>query len=132
MKKFLLATVVALSAAGAQAQLTNADVRARAEPFRETVFAQEIQDDWRWMERPERASDLNAFVRNSSAHTVAQLAALPGRRQLRDRISAAYQAGVRYGDLQEAGGILFYRRTDPGAQLAKLVVRDEAGAERIL
>jgi len=132
MKTFLLAAVVSLSAAGAQAQLTNADVRAPAEPFRETVFGQVIEDDWRWMERPERAGDLTAFVRNSSAHTVAQLAALPGRRQLRDRIAAAYRAGVRYGDLEEAGGLLFYRRTDPGAQLAKLVVRDAAGAERIL
>lgn len=132
MKKLFAAAVLVGLAGAAQAQLTNADPRPAAEPFRETVFGQAIEDDWRWMERPDRAADVTAFIRASSARTVAQLAALPGRAALRDRVNAGTQAGVRYGDVRQAGDALFYRRTDPGAQLAKLVMRGPDGAERIL
>ncbi|HTU12199.1 MAG TPA: prolyl oligopeptidase family serine peptidase [Allosphingosinicella sp.] len=112
--------------------LINAPTRAAAEPHRETLFGQAIQDDWRWMERAERAADVEAFIRQSSTHTVARLAALPGRARLRARVAAGVQAGVRNSDLRQAGGLVFYRRTDAGAQLAKLVVRAADGTERIL
>jgi len=133
MRIMIAATAAMLLAGAADAQpLTNAEARPAAEPVRETLFGQEIDDPYRWMENADRASDVASFIRASSAHTVAQLAALPGRNRVRDRISAAVQAGVRYSDLQEAGGSLFYRRTDPAAQLAKLVVRTGDGRERLL
>lgn len=119
------------SAAGAQG-LTNHDGRAPAEPFAETVHGIAVDDPWRWMERADRAQDVRAFVQAASAHTVAQLAALPGRARLRDRIDRAMQAGVRYTDARQSGPLTFYRRMDPGAQLAKLVVRGADGAERVL
>ncbi len=134
MKRLIAAAVAAFLAFGpAQAApLANAAPRPAAEPFQENVFGQVVHDDWRWMERTDRAAEVEAFIRTSSARTVAELAALPGRAALRDRISAGVQAGVRYGDLREAGGALFYRRTDPGAQLAKLVMRSADGAEHVL
>lgn len=131
-----LATFLAFSllatAASAQAPLTNAEARAPAEPFNETLFGQAIDDPYRWMERADRAEAVSTFVRQSGAHTAAQLAALPGRARLRERIAAAMNAGVAYADLQYARGLTFYRRADPGAQLAKLVVRTADGRERVL
>lgn len=116
----------------AAAPLTNADVRPASSPVHETVFGHQIDDPWRWMETPGRLTDVQAFIRASSAHTVPQLAALPGRAALRDRIAAGMNAGVRYSDVRQAGTALFYRRLDAGAQLAKLVVRGADGRERIL
>ncbi|HEX8526999.1 prolyl oligopeptidase family serine peptidase [Allosphingosinicella sp.] len=122
-----------LTATGADAQsLTNPPVRPPAVPFSETIFGDRVDDPYRWMESADRAADVSSFIRAASEHNVRQLAALPGRQRLRDRIDAATQAGVRYGDLQAARDLLFYRRTDPGAQLAKLVVRTRGGRERIL
>lgn len=112
--------------------LSNAPVRPVSEPFDETQFGERVEDPYRWMERSDRTADVSDFIRQSSAHSVAELAALPGRAKLRERIAAGVQAGVRYGDLQAAGGRLFYRRTDPGAQHAKLVVRMADGTEHIL
>ncbi len=133
MRIWLAAAAAASLAPGALAQpLTNADLRPVAEPLRETLFSEAIEDPWRWMERADRAAEVEAFIRGASAHTVAQLAALPGRARLRERIAAAYQAGIRYGDLEVGRGAVFYRRTDPDAQLAKLVMRTPDGAERIL
>jgi len=138
MKLFLRFGAVALLAASAAAAqqsagpLTNADVRPAAAPVHETVFGHAIDDPYRWMEDPARLTDVQAFIRAASAHTVPQLAALPGRAALRDRIAAGMNAGVRYGDVRQGGTALFYRRTDPSAQLAKLVVRTADGRERIL
>ncbi|WP_077147121.1 prolyl oligopeptidase family serine peptidase [Sphingopyxis sp. KK2] len=133
MTKYLAAALMLAAGAPAMAQtLTNATDRPPAEAFSETQYGETVDDPYRWMESGERAKDVEAFIRQSSAHTVGQLAKLPGRAKLRERIAAGVQAGVRYGDLNEAGGRLFYRRTDPGAQLPKLVMRGPDGAEKIL
>ena len=133
MKSMLAATAALLIGTAAQAQpLTNADVRPASAPVHETLFGHEIDDPWRWMEDPARLTDVQAFIRAASAHTVPQLAALPGRAALRQRLAAGMNAGVRYGDVRQGGTSLFYRRTDPGAQLAKLVVRGADGRERVL
>lgn len=126
------AAATAIATAGWAQPLSNSDARAKAEPFSEEQFGDKVDDPWRWMERAERAAEVEAFIRSSSEDTIAQLAALPGRTRIRDRIAASMQAGIRYGDLRSVGGNLFYRRTDPGAQLPKLVMRSAAGAERIL
>lgn len=133
--RFGAVALLAATAAAAQqpaAPLTNADVRPATALVHETVFGHVIDDPYRWMEDPARLTDVQAFIRTASAHTVPQLAALPGRAALRDRIAAGMNAGVRYGDVRQGGSALFYRRTDPGAQLAKLIVRGADGRERIL
>lgn len=112
--------------------LSNAQVRPVAEAFSETQFGEQVDDPYRWMERPDRANDVSAFIRQSSAHSVAELNALPGRAGLRERVAAGVQAGVRYSDLQTAGARIFYLRTDPGAQHAKLVVRQADGTDHVL
>lgn len=134
MKRLWISGLVAAVCTSAAAQpLSNAPVKPTPEPFSETQFGEQVDDPYHWMEKGERAADVSSFIRQSSAHSVAQLAKLPGRAQLRERIAAGVQAGVRYSDLREVGGQFFYRRTDPGAQHAKLVVRAVAGGhERIL
>jgi prolyl oligopeptidase len=138
MKLFLAGTAALFLATAVQAQpparspLTNADVRPATAPVQETVFGHRIDDPWRWMEDPARLADVQAFIRASSAHTVPQLAALPGRAALRERLAAGMNAGVRYTDVKQGGAALFYRRLDPGAQLAKLIVRGANGRERVL
>ena len=133
MKSMLGATAALLLGTAAQAQpLTNADVRPATAPVHETLFGHEIDDPWRWMEDPARLTDVQAFIRAASAHTVPQLAALPGRAALRERLAAGMNAGVRYGDIKQGGTALFYRRYDPAAQLAKLIVRAADGRERVL
>ncbi|HEX9933106.1 MAG TPA: prolyl oligopeptidase family serine peptidase, partial [Allosphingosinicella sp.] len=134
MKRTLsaLASLALLAPAAAAQPLTNSGPPPAAAPFSETVHGDRVDDPWRWMESPERTGDVAAFIRRASDHSTSQLAALPGRARLRARVDAATQAGVRYSDLEQAGGSLFYRRTDPGAQLAKLVVRSPGGRERVL
>jgi prolyl oligopeptidase len=136
--KFRIIAVAVLGTASAgfaqppAAPLTNAEVRPAAVPLHETMFGHAIDDNWRWMEDPARLPEVQAFIRTASAHTVPQLAAMPGRAALRDRIAAGMNAGVRYTDIRQSGSSLFYRRLDPGAQLAKLIVRGADGRERIL
>lgn len=127
------ALLAATAATSIQAQtLTNAGVRPTATPFTETQFGDRVDDPYRWMESAERAPDVTAFIRGASDHTRAQLDALPGRARLRARVDAGMQAGVRYGAPQQVGPLLFYTRTDPAAQFAKLIVRGADARERIL
>lgn len=130
----LLASGLALTAGAVatESALTNAGARVHAEPFVETVFGTRVDDPYRWMEAADRQDEVVRFIRDSSAHTTAQLAALPGHARLRARNAQALAGGTRYGDVHAVGDRLFYRRTDPGAQLAKLVVREADGRERVL
>jgi prolyl oligopeptidase len=135
--RFIAVAALATASAGlaqppGAAPLTNADIRAASVAVEENVFGHRLEDPYRWMEEPAQLRNVQGFIRTSSAHTVPQLAALPGRAALRNRVAAGMNAGVRYGDVRQSGTSLFYRRTDPSAQLAKLVVRGADGREHIL
>ncbi len=123
-----------LLAAGAHAgPLTNAPASQRpaAEPFSETRYGLAISDPYRWMEQDARAADLTAWLRAASDHSVAEFAALPERAGFAATLEKTTRAGVRYSDVQSAGGALFYRRLDPNDRVPKLVVR-RGGVERVL
>ena len=113
--------------------LSNApvDVRPAPEAFSEVRYGLTVLDPFRWMEQPARAADMAAFVRAASAHTVAELAALPQRAAFAATLEATLRAGVRYSDVKSAGPALLYRRQDPEDRTARLVVR-QAGLERVL
>lgn len=134
MHRRVLAALLPLAIAAplAAQALRNAPARPPAEPFGETVFGTRVDDSYRWMERADRAEQVAGFIRDSSAPTLAALKALPGYRDLHSAVDSASQAGVRFGDAEMAGGKLFFRRTDKGAQLAKLVVRAPGTADRVL
>lgn len=112
--------------------LVNALVRLESVPFSETVHGTKVEDPYRWVESADQAGQVALFIRESSAPTIAALKALSGYGALHDAVDAASQAGVRFAGLQSANGLLFYRRTERGAQLAKLVVRSSDGVERVL
>ncbi len=112
--------------------LTNVDQRPAPGAFSEDIFGVHIEDPYRWMENPDRTSEWQSWARSSSAHTQAQLASLPGRARVAERLQRLSRASTVYFDLAQAGGRLFYLRTDPDATAAKLVVREPDGTERVL
>ena len=132
MKTTLLALALLANAASA-GPLTNppASTRPAQEAFSETRYGITLSDPYRWMEQESRAADMTAWIRSSSDHTVAELAALPDRAAFAATLEKTTRAGVRYTDLQTAGGALFYRRLDPADRVPKLVVRRH-GVERVL
>jgi protease II len=104
--------------------------RARTVDVTETRFGITVSDPYRWMEghdNPEATSWLDA----QGDHTRAYLARLPGRNALLARIRELGNATATTSAVQRVGAKLFYLRTAPGDQLAKIVVR-EAGKERVL
>lgn len=125
--------IAATFAFAAHAQtLTNSDFRADREDFHETVFGVEISDPYRWMESADRQEDVSDFILQASAHTIAELAALPGRVRLRESTASAFVAGAQYLETEVAGNRTFYRRAEPGEQFSRLVVRLPDGQERTL
>ncbi|MES1200676.1 MAG: prolyl oligopeptidase family serine peptidase [Pseudomonadota bacterium] len=124
--------VSAQPAPDAHRGLTNYSVRPPAEPLHETTFGIALDDEYRWMENPARTAEMTAWVRASSEHTRAELAALPGRERLAQRLQNISRASVSYFDIRQAGGRLFFLRLDADAAVQKLYVREANGAERVL
>ena len=128
------AFALALLAVAAQAApLTNAPAATRpaSEAFSETRYGQALSDPYRWFEQDARSADLMSWIKAASAHTVAELGALPERAEFAQNLEKTTRAGVRYSDVQSAGASLFYRRLDPADRVPKLVVR-RGGVERVL
>src|SRR3546814_12703186 len=65
-----------------------ASVEAPKVPFTETRYGRTVDDPYRWMEDPKRASELARYVREQSNITIEQLADLPQRDRLVDLIDA--------------------------------------------
>lgn len=119
-------------ASAANAGLTNFDQPPPGSEFTETVFGRRVNDPYRWMEDSSRAADVSAWVRAASAHTTAQLAALPVRARLAERMQSISRSSVGYSSVREAGGAIFFLRLDPDSSLPKLIVRAADGKERVL
>ncbi len=99
--------------------------------FHEVVYGVDIDDPYRWMESPSNKAEMEAWLRKSSAASVAWMASLPEHDAFARIVNDAMRAGVRYTDATAAGALLFYRRQDPADRTAKLVVR-RGGAEQVL
>ncbi|HEX4353429.1 MAG TPA: prolyl oligopeptidase family serine peptidase, partial [Polyangiales bacterium] len=96
----------------------------------ENLFGHEVSDPYRWMEGDDNA-ELNNWLRAQGDYARKQLAQLPERASLLQRIRALGLGTSAVDDLQIAGERIFYQRLDVDAQLPKLIVRD-AGGERVL
>ena len=138
MNRPLLATLALLllpAWAAAQNALVSPRTLAPAEPFQEQRFGITIHDPYRWMERADRAPEMQAWLKAATDEGMAQLAARPERAAWVQRLQQALQPGVRYASLVEVGGRHFVRRTLVGEPTPKLVVRERRGGawhERVL
>ena len=88
--------------------LSNPTPRPAQEAFSETVFGVPIDDPYRWMEDPAREQEMVKWVRSASDHTVSELAALPGRKRLGERLQALSRASASHSKLVFAGGRTFF------------------------
>src|SRR3546814_19229049 len=86
---FLVSAAAAIIACAATTQeAPKASVEAPKVPFTETRYGRTVDDPYRWMEDPKRASELARYVREQSNITIEQLADLPQRDRLVDLIDA--------------------------------------------
>jgi prolyl oligopeptidase len=112
----------------AQAQLPKTPVRNVTDEY----FGTKVVDPYRWLENT-ADPEVAAWMKAQNDYTREQLARIPGRDQLLERIKSLDNAGVAVAGLQVFGGRYFYLRTDPGSDNRKLCVRDGVAApERIL
>ncbi len=116
----LLASIAVVSLfAFAQSQLPKTPVRNVTDDY----FGTKVVDPYRWLENI-ADPEVVAWMKAQNDHTRKQLARIPGREKLLERIIALDNAGVAVADLQVYGGRYFYLRTDPGSDNRKLCVRD--------
>src|SRR5581483_201827 len=94
----------------------------RVESVQDTYFGTTIEDPYRWMENW-KSEEFQAWVKEQAAYTRAYLDPLPGRDQLLVQITALTNAGPDLSAFQVMGERVFYRRRDPGEDLAKLMVQ---------
>jgi prolyl oligopeptidase len=100
------------------------------EPFTEVVHGRQVSDEYRWMERSDRAGDVAAWLKKEGEATRAALTALPER----DGFLKAERAmrHTRVVDVFDAGDVQLFRRVTPGDRVPKLLVRAKDGSERVL
>jgi prolyl oligopeptidase len=104
---------------------------ARTVPVVDSMFGLEVPDPYRWMEGAEN-QEMTAWLRAHGEHAARELAKIPGREQLHQRIRELGRSiSLAYG-VAPANGRLFYEALSGGDQLAKLVVREPGGETRVL
>ena len=130
----------ALVVAGALAMLPvsaarAADTTAPPTPVKtvtDTYHGVAVPDPYRWMEDM-TSPEWQAWVKAQAAHADAVLARIPGRDAMRKRLLELADSGEFIGAVEQAGGRLFYLKSEPGRSNRRLFVREgDAGAERML
>jgi len=101
------------------------------EPFNETVHGLALSDEYRWMEDPARADDVNAWIRAESAETQRVLGASPLRAEFAAAIKAVAGQLTRVFALQQAAGRVAFQRIGAEDRVPRLVVRHR-GRDRVL
>nr|WP_230080042.1 prolyl oligopeptidase family serine peptidase [Alteripontixanthobacter maritimus] len=101
----------------------------RAGDVIDTLFGQQVADPYRWLENDVRVdSEVAEWVEAQNAVTDAFLANLPGREQLKARITELTDY-ERFGLPYEKGGRYFYSRNDGLQNQSVLYVRDGLDGE---
>lgn len=106
--------------------------RARIDTKSDTHFGVTIQDPYRWMEEW-HGEELQRWVEAQGSYARGYLDALPERAALLTEIARLGDTIPQLSGFQLVGGQTYYLRRDGGENVAKLVLRESAGArERIL
>jgi prolyl oligopeptidase len=104
---------------------------ARTQDVVDHDYGLDARDPYRWMEGLVN-DERDAWMRAQGERAAAWLAKLPDRERLRARLrELGLGVGAVFG-VQLAGDRLFYKQLPPGEQLARLVVRDRDGHDRVL
>ena len=107
-----------------------------AKPVKETFFGVTVTDFYRYFEDT-RNPEVVEYMQGQSAFARTTLDALPGRREMQERIGRLTSSGVVISGVQLAGEsktpLVFYFRQAPGDNTRKLFARDGfGGTERML
>jgi len=124
----LTLTLLFSSAVFGQVKLPKTPVREVTEDY----FGTKVTDPYRWLENTSD-TEVVSWMKSQNDYTREQLAQIPGRDKLLDRIKSLDNAGAVVASLQVWGGHYFYLKTEPGSDNRKLYVRDTVAApERLL
>ena len=104
---------------------------ARIAPVTDSYFGQGVTDPYRWMESQPKPEFLQ-YLHAQDDHARGVLAAIPGRDPLAHAISGLDGLLPRISMLTIANGRRFYLKREAGAQIGRLVMRDERGIETVL
>ena len=97
----------------------------------DVLHGESVPDPYRWLEDTDSA-ETAAWVKEQNAGTSAYLETLPGRDDIRDRLTELWHV-TRYGVPYEHGGKWFFTRHDPDADQPMLRVADQPdGDGRVL
>jgi prolyl oligopeptidase len=104
-------------------------------PVVETYHGEKVQDDYQWLEDGDDPA-VRAWSDAQNAHARAVLDALPGRRQIRDRLAAFHSdTSAAYFNPQHRQGLLFFLKSQPPKQQPFLVALDASlspNSERVI
>jgi prolyl oligopeptidase len=89
------------------------------------LHGESVPDPYRWLEDTDSA-ETAAWVKEQNAATSAYLETLPGRDEIRSRLSELWRV-TRHGVPYEHGGRWFFTRHDPGDDQPTLRVADDPG-----
>jgi len=121
-------TLLFSSAVFGQVKLPKTPVREVTEDY----FGTKVTDPYRWLENTSDP-EVVSWMKSQNDYTREQLAQIPGRDKLLDRIKSLDNAGAVVASLQVWGGHYFYLKTEPGSDNRKLYARDTVAAtERLL
>jgi prolyl oligopeptidase len=101
-------------------------------PVTNDYFGQKLVDPYQYFEHLDDPA-VQRFFRQQADYTNAVLDRLgPGRERLRAEISRLAQAGPVVSNVTVVGDRLFYLERPPGANNARLMVRESSGQSRVL
>lgn len=101
-------------------------------PVTDAYYGSTVVDPYRWMEEP-GSPDLTAYLKAQGGRTRAILDSIPGRSKLAERVGALLDTIDSSNGAVRRGPLVFYDRITPGANVAKLYVRNGFdGGERVL
>jgi len=104
----------------------------RRDVVEEDVFGIHLVDAYRWMEKHENATEVSQWLKAEGERTRRHFDAMPDRAKLRERVRDLGIAQAFAASVKPIGDLLFYFKTEKGADLRKLVVRSRDGRERVL
>ncbi|WP_137937710.1 prolyl oligopeptidase family serine peptidase [Chitinivorax sp. B] len=103
-----------------------------AKPVVDTYHGVTVTDPYRWMEDMS-SNEFKNWLQSQAAYASTVLSTIPGRQPLQQRLLALSDAMESIGHIDQANGLLFYVKTEPGRDGRRLFVRQgEQGRERVL